>query len=47
LNFEKFHETPPLLEEKGHGALRHYFPLEGRGYTLSSDHWEGGEVGSY
>jgi hypothetical protein len=29
--FGKFHKTPPLLEETGHGALRHPSLPEGRG----------------
>jgi hypothetical protein len=29
--FGKFHRTPPVLKEEGHGALQYPSPLEGRG----------------
>jgi hypothetical protein len=28
--FGKFHQTPPLLEERGHGVCRYSSPPEGR-----------------
>ena len=38
-NFGKFYQTPPLLEERDHGAGRHPSPPEGRGWLhLQKDH---------